>query len=332
MTEPSTVAAGSMYAPSPGALLRRARQAQGLHIAALAAALKVNPRKLELLEGDQFDQLPDVAFARALAQAVCRHLKIEAQPVLALLPVAVTAQPALERVTMGLNTPFREHSQRHESGEWPAWMQVRIVVPAMLLLAALAFLLVPRPWVPQIPSISLPFWNASPAASSAGADPTVSSSPGMVVETVPLPGQSAVVLGSGAGPTAESSASAPAGAAAHPVPPAASGVVHAEATTPPAVPPVTTAPVPAPAVASSAPLPAGLLALRAASESWVLVTDDAGDTLISRQLAAGEAVGLNGVAPLHLTVGNAEGMQVRFKGRPYPLRVAPDHTARVVLK
>lgn len=328
MTEPSTVAAGSMYAPSPGALLRRARQAQGLHIAALAAALKVNPRKLELLEGDQFDQLPDVAFARALAQAVCRHLKIDAQPVLALLPVAATAQPALERVTMGLNTPFREYSQRHESGEWPAWLQVRIVVPALLVLAAVAFLVVPNRWVAWLPSISLP-WNSS--SPSTGSDPAASSSPGMVVETVPLPGQAAVVLGSGAEPAAEPAASAPAGAAAPlPVPPAASGVAQTQGTNPPQA--AQAAAVPAPPVASSAPLPAGLLALRAASESWVLVIDEAGDTLISRQLAAGEAVGLNGVAPLRLTVGNAEGMQVRFKGRPVTLSVAPDHTARAVLK
>lgn len=316
MTEPSTVAdAGSMYAPSPGALLRRARQAQGLHIAALAAALKVNPRKLEQLESDQFDQLPDVAFARALAQAVCRHLKIDAQPVLALLPVAATAQPALERVTMGLNTPFREYSQRHESGEWPAWLQARLVVPALLVLAAAAFLLVPKRWVDWVPSISWPWHSESQAE-------PVPASNGTVVETLSPPGQSAVVLGTGAEPVAEP-ASAPAEVAA-PVPPAASAATPAVITTP--------AVAAAPPVPSSAPLPAGMLALRAASESWVQVTDAAGDTLISRQLAAGEAVALNGVVPLQVTIGNAEGMQVRFKGRMVPLRVEPDHTARTVLK
>jgi cytoskeleton protein RodZ len=317
MTEPSTVAAGSMYAPSPGALLRRARQAQGLHIAALAAALKVNTRKLELLEGDQFDQLPDVAFARALAQAVCRHLKIDAQPVLALLPVAATAQPALERVTMGLNTPFREYSQRHESGEWPAWLQARIVVPALLLLAALAFLVVPKQWVEWLPAISWP-WS-----SAASTDPasTPGAPSGTVVEILSPQGQPAVMLGTGTEPAAEA-ASAPVDAAAsQPAAAASAGL----ASQPPAV-------AAAPPVPSSAPLPAGMLALRAASESWVQVTDDAGDTLISRQLAPGEAVALNGVAPLRLTIGNAEGMQVRFKGRPITLRVEPDHTARVLLQ
>ena len=74
-------------APSTaGGLLRQARQAQGLHIAALAAAIKVTPRKLELLEADRLDELPDATFTRALAQTVCRTLKIDAAPVLALLP------------------------------------------------------------------------------------------------------------------------------------------------------------------------------------------------------------------------------------------------------
>ena len=72
--------------PTAGRLLREARQAQGLHIAALASAIKVAPRKLELLEADRLDELPDATFTRALAQTVCRSLKIDAAPILALLP------------------------------------------------------------------------------------------------------------------------------------------------------------------------------------------------------------------------------------------------------
>ena len=73
---------------SPGALLRAAREKQGLHIAALAAAIKVAPRKLDALENDRWHELPDATFTRALAQTVCRTLKIDARPVLDLLPAA----------------------------------------------------------------------------------------------------------------------------------------------------------------------------------------------------------------------------------------------------
>ena len=56
-----------------------ARQQQGLHIAALAALIKVSQRKLELLEADRLSELPDATFARALAQTMCRSLKIPAR-------------------------------------------------------------------------------------------------------------------------------------------------------------------------------------------------------------------------------------------------------------
>ena len=72
--QPGTATAGS--------LLRAAREKQGLHIAALAAAIKVSQRKLEALEGDRYDELPDATFTRALAQTVCRTLKVDARPVL----------------------------------------------------------------------------------------------------------------------------------------------------------------------------------------------------------------------------------------------------------
>jgi len=73
---------------SAGQMLRAARERSGLQLPALAAAIKVTPRKLEALEADRLDLLPDPTFARALATAVCRALKVDAAPVLALLPRA----------------------------------------------------------------------------------------------------------------------------------------------------------------------------------------------------------------------------------------------------
>ncbi|HPH15047.1 MAG TPA: helix-turn-helix transcriptional regulator, partial [Burkholderiaceae bacterium] len=67
---------------SAGALLRQAREAAGLHIAALAVSLKVPVKKLEALESDRLDLLPDAVFARALASSMCRALKIDAAPIL----------------------------------------------------------------------------------------------------------------------------------------------------------------------------------------------------------------------------------------------------------
>jgi cytoskeleton protein RodZ len=75
-----------IHSTSAGALLRQYREAQGLNLEVLAHALRVAPAKLEALEADHLDKLPDAMFARALALAVCRQLKVDAAPVLVLLP------------------------------------------------------------------------------------------------------------------------------------------------------------------------------------------------------------------------------------------------------
>ena len=87
-----------------GSLLRAAREREGLHIAALAVFMKVPLRKLEALEADRLDLLPDAVFVRALAASVCRSLKIDAAPVLELLPTG--APPRLDADHRGINTPF----------------------------------------------------------------------------------------------------------------------------------------------------------------------------------------------------------------------------------
>jgi cytoskeleton protein RodZ len=60
---------------------------------------------------------------------------------------------------------------------------------------------------------------------------------------------------------------------------------------------------------------AALLGLKASSESWVEVQDASGRTLLSRHIAAGESVGLDGEVPLRLTIGNAAATQVTFRGQ-----------------
>ena len=94
MSEGQTSVAGVAQTalPSAGGLLRQAREAAGLHIAALAVSLKMPVRKIEALEGDRWDELPDLAFVRALAASVCRSLRIDPAPVLALLPPASPAR------------------------------------------------------------------------------------------------------------------------------------------------------------------------------------------------------------------------------------------------
>jgi cytoskeleton protein RodZ len=101
-------AAQPVPAASAGALLRQARQARGLHLMALSASLKVPATRLEAMEEDRWHDLPDAAYARALAHTVCRALGIDPQPVLRSLPAA--SQPRLETLDEGLDEPFRDTS------------------------------------------------------------------------------------------------------------------------------------------------------------------------------------------------------------------------------
>jgi len=126
---------------SAGALLREARKAQGLHLAAIAASIKVTPQKLEALENDRFDQLPDATFTRALAQAMCRVLRIDPQPVLARLPEGGSHR--LDRLEGGLNQAYRDRTGHVEPHDWSLLRSPAVWGPALLVIAAAVLLLVP---------------------------------------------------------------------------------------------------------------------------------------------------------------------------------------------
>jgi cytoskeleton protein RodZ len=102
-----------------GKMLRSARDAAGLHVAALAVSMKIPVKKLEALEADRLDLLHDAVFVRALAASVCRALKIDPTPILNKLPL--NSAPRLNPDDRGINAPF--HSSNEVAG---------MAIPAML--------------------------------------------------------------------------------------------------------------------------------------------------------------------------------------------------------
>ncbi len=150
--EPSAMpeqAPSSETAPAPaaplapahgGALLRQAREAAGLHVAALAASLKVPVRQLEALEAGHFDRLPDPIFTRALASSICRQLRIDPKPILAALPMAPSFAP---KVGGGINEPFQRPGMPGAPGLARFALRPSMVIAAVLALAALGLLFMP---------------------------------------------------------------------------------------------------------------------------------------------------------------------------------------------
>jgi cytoskeleton protein RodZ len=135
---------------SAGALIRQARQSKGMHIAAVANAIKVTPQKLELLESDRIAELPGDAFARALAQTVCRYLKMDAVPVMALLPA--TPVHGLDNMGRGLNQPFHEGmGMSRQEGQGLQILKNPVLLCAFLLvLAAVGIYFAPQSWTPGL--------------------------------------------------------------------------------------------------------------------------------------------------------------------------------------
>ena len=205
-TQPLKATAGTA-----GGLLREARQAQGLHIAALAAAIKVTPRKLELLESDRLDELPDATFTRALAQTVCRTLKIDAAPVLALLPPPKGHR--LEQISEGLNAPFREHSGRLDPADWVMTLaRPAVWAPVLVLVAAAGVYFMPSGlW--RMPQFASSGGAAVPAATPEPVAPVAAPAAASAVAAAAEPAASAMVETVFSAPVESPAASSPEAAA-----------------------------------------------------------------------------------------------------------------------
>lgn len=274
---------------SAGALLKAAREREGLHLAVLAATIKVAPAKLQALEQDRYDELPNATFARALAQSVCRSLKIDPRPVLALLPQV--DNPPLEAAVGRLNTPFQERGVRSE-GPGLTWASKPMFWAGGLLLLAAVL-------VGLLPSDLVDGWSSAPALPPLASAPAAS--PVASAVSAPATPASAVVVAAEA-----------ASAVTAPVAPAS-----APAAVPASVAPSVPASVAMPA--ATAPAAGGLLGLRATAESWVEVIDAQDNIVFSRVLQAGESVGVDGRPPLRVRIGNAGATAVTFRGQPVDL-------------
>lgn len=305
---------GGGLEPTAGTLLREAREAAGIHIAALAVSLKVPVKKLEALELDRFDLLPDAVFVRALASSVCRSLKLDAAPVLERLPQ--TSAPKLIYQGAGINTPFRSPGENPRPAMWTQVSKPAVMGGLALLLGALVLIFLPV---------------IKDAAKGQGDGES-----GAEI-TKPLP---AAVAMTGGGLTPDTKPVVPPeqinetfpGAAAVVSSPSSLAATVTTSLPGPAL-AVQPASVPVPSGLAVAAAPAGIVTFRAKGESWVEVTDARGTVVLRRTLTAGEVAGASGVLPLAAVVGKADVTQVQVRGQIFDLSgVARDNVARFEVK
>jgi cytoskeleton protein RodZ len=293
--------AGQHPAVSAGALLREARVAAGVHIESIAFSLKVPVSKIEALERDEFEALPDAVFARALAGSVCRALKIDSTPVLALLPQGAAKPLAPQQASV--NASFRDASERSPG------LLSRLSKPFALAVIALLVGAGVLAWFP-----SALYWkeSGSDAPTAAASLASSATDPGPVVPVA------------GAAPSAKVAAAQPASPSSRPDASAGSMVEPTRAAES-----VEAAAAPATEKAGEAVSASPRVLFKARSESWVQVKDAQGAVVLERTLKAGESASLNQSGRLAIVVGRADATDVYVHGNQRDLLgLARENVAR----
>ena len=283
--EPNSAGAGI----SPGALIRQAREASGVHIDALAAALKISVDRLEALESDRYAALPDIVFARALASSACRILSVDSHDVLALMPKSKMQSLPVSR--HNINATFRHGSESHGRNyflrQFTRPLAVAVVV--ILVAAGVLFFLPQKGEDPKSVDI---------APERALATVEIGKSPAMPVmqqleSTIPVtPSDSAAVNATDIN---------------------AEGAVN----------------VGAAIAGDTSMAVDDVLKFQAREPTWVQVRDATKAVVFERILAKGASASVTGTLPLSVVIGRADSTDVFLRGAPFMLTsVAKENVAR----
>lgn len=297
-----------------GQLLRAERERQGLTIEQLSAVIKVAPTKIEALEADRIDHLADANYTRALAQTICRALRIDPCPVLQALPAAQPARLHDEHAPLNQPLPQSGVSPLFSvRGAWGSTARItrrKWFLPLCILIAAAAVWWWPAGW-------SLTGWLELDEASSA-------SEP---VQSAPLPDDLIAVP-----VTPEDDAEATDSVNSSPATTAAASFVASEPATQASSEVLASQPAASVGAMESAvvvpdavALPGGggvgwPVTLRANDASWVELKEvGSGRQVFGRLMQPGETVQLTGQSPMTLVVGNAQAINLQVRGRPVDL-------------
>ncbi len=314
-----------------GRLLREAREAKGLHVAALAVSLKVPVKKLEALEADRLDELPDAVFVRALASSVCRALKTDPAPILEKLPQLNTR--VLDQASSGVNVAFRTRADGPAPSALSNLNRPVVMGVLALLLAAIVLMLLPD-FSARSAAKTTTSTTSNPASS-------VGISMGNPVNVPSTPAGSASDATTGVvSPVSANSANAnPVSSNPATETPSLTTLSVTPALSTPKVssPTLTITPI-TPANTAATPPPAdSVVIFTATGETWIEVKDVGGKIILQRTLQTGEKAGAGpslGKLPFAVIVGRANLTQVTLRDKAFDLAAvsSKDAVARFQVK
>ncbi len=285
--------------PSPGTVLKQAREARGISLNEAARMLKLAPRQVEAIESGEFDKLPGLAWVRGFVRNYARFVELDPAPLLAQIETPIRAAMRLspESNVIGSvpNVPegYRSHT--------PVAALVLASIVVVLGLLAWHFdlgSLIERKAVPQ---------STEPVATAS--EPAF---PPHTDETAVVTAQTEEVAGGLTGSSdavasvPETAASLPAAAASLPVTTAGGGAVVGAGE--------------------------GSLMFSFSQEAWVEVRDASDKIIFSRLNKGGDQQEVRGTPPFTLVIGNAPSVTLTFNGQSVDLKSRKVSVARFSLR
>lgn len=333
---------------SAGGQLAFARQQKNMSVQQVADQLKLSPRQVAALEANQFDALPKAVIVRGFVRSYAKLLKIDADPIVALLPQdAAPAEAQVTAMKPALATPFME-SRLPLRGRQDANNNKYIWGAACFAVAAIVFFAFQKieqtgylkGLLPASATASADSASAAGASADAVAEPASSMAlegQAPVVQTAP-PVQD--VAGSAAGKDVNAFAGK-AETEKKNAEPAASGVAAnaaaplAVAAAPASAPTSTSAAasassskpviVPVPNAAAGAAVDSdNALKLKFRQDSWIQIKRANGTVVTSHLAKAGTEESFEVKEPLQVRVGNAGGVDGLLRGAPMEIQATKD--------
>ncbi len=313
-----------------GKRLRQARECTGLEVAEVARLLRLGERQVEAIEQGNLSLLPGKTFVRGFVRNYARAVSLDSGELLELLDgVSQLSDP-------GLDLPASTHVAMPEQGKGLNRDLVMVIAGLLLVGGAIGayFFLPDQFWLhPQAPETVTVAVAPQPAPNEPVFPPSETQGNGAPsVES----GSATEQNETGGNPVANSVPVTPVVMTPPVVAPAQATVaVPAPAAPIAPIPPAPTPVVATPAVsAPPAALPVGsaLMELSFAKDSWVEIKDKDGNVVASRLYPAGTVKELSGMPPFSLVLGNASGVQLKYKGQPVTLQPnAESDVARLTL-
>ena len=265
-----------------GAMLRQQREALGLDLTNVAAALRIKPAYLEALEAGHPDALPGAVYAIGFIRAYADHLGLDNSEMLRLFKQQSTLLAA--KPDLAFPIPLGERSMPGGG------MLLVALILAVCAYGGWFYLSTgdgPRPQrVAEVPLELLPYRE-----------------PSRIPPAVSHPVEAQAAPRSPAAPSERSEHSSPAeaGSGSGGRPSAAGSAMAA-----------------VPAATDPAPSPPGEVVIRATADSWIQIRDARQSVLLTRVLKAGESCRAPDRPGLLMRTGNAGGLEITVDGVAAP--------------